>query len=240
MEIKELRRIFNYYRRQLEKKIAMESELHKAIHKVEIEPETTFKKFSFDEVYEKGVSRKNPRTGRTEKYFGEEAVRIQIQSFKRRASAQYMRNTFQKNYVKAMRDNGYSEESIRYFETRMRGVSTRVLTYLLREGRFPDIYFLYTTSKNPMLNELFMEELNNALGISPGGGMAKEVTKVRQQRIRAEANEAFAEANIGMQIRKQRKIFKGASTELQKQGQTFKETKTRETQILQDRFSGKT
>ena len=174
-----LRQQFNYYRRQLQNRLIKEEAFSRARTKgrtPEQRPYNLFKRMDYNDIMQRGISRK--QGWETVTITGEEAVRIQIQSMKNRASKTYQSEAYISNYLSAMVEVGFDYEYVDEAERLFKSVSTDKLTIMIQQNIIPQIYFLYTQDSDQEQEE-FMEELRNVFKKSVP--TTKEVREIKQR-----------------------------------------------------------
>ena len=173
-----LREQFNYYKRRLKERIVSEQAfkygrtlelMSEGARKYSLFLETNL---DFNNVFFKGITRKVGNE--TIRYFGEEAVKIQIASFRFRASKSAQRNAFVKNYLSALKDQGYSNKQISEVYRTFEKLSTDKLTYLIDSGYIPQIAFVYA-------NEDKEETIKRIKNVSENGVSRDELDEVRRR-----------------------------------------------------------
>lgn len=158
VNIKNLRSSFNYYKRQLKRRLINEQAFLLARRggmSIESMPEVLFKSLSFDELYNKGITRKDSK-GNTIRYFGEDAIRMQIDSMRKRGSKTYQSELFVENWLKAAKKAGFSNQGIETARRMLNSVSIDKLTVLAERGFVKQIAFLYADieTENEILNDM--------------------------------------------------------------------------------------
>ena len=174
-----LRQQFNYYRRQLQNRLIKEEAFSRARTKgrtPEQRPYNLFKRMDYDDIIKRGISRK--QGWKTVTFTGEEAVRIQIQSMKNRASKSYQSEAYISNYLSAMVEVGFDYEYVDEAERLLKNVSTDKLTIMIQQNIIPQIYFIYTQDSDQEQEE-FMEKLRNVFKKSVP--TTKEVREIKQR-----------------------------------------------------------
>ena len=174
-----LRQQFNYYKRQLQNRLIKEEAFSRARTKgrtPEQRPYNLFKRMDYNDIMQRGISRK--QGWETVTITGEEAIRVQIQSMKNRASKSYQSETYISNYLSAMVEVGFDYEYIDEAERLLKSVSTDKLTIMIQQNLIPQIYFLYTQDSDDEQEE-FMEELRNVFKTSVP--TTKEVREIKQR-----------------------------------------------------------
>ena len=174
-----LRQQFNYYRRQLQNRLIKEEAFSRARTKgrtPEQRPYNLFKRMDYNDIMQRGISRK--QGWETVTITGEEAIRIQIQSMKNRASKSYQSETYISNYLSAIVEVGFDYEYVDEAERLLKSVSTDKLTIMIQQNLIPQIYFLYTQDSDDEQEE-FMEELRNVFKTSVP--TTKEVREIKQR-----------------------------------------------------------
>lgn len=156
-----LREQFNYYKRQLDRRLIEEQAFKEARRAGSIEGRiiTLFKdeNLNYYKVFNEGITRK--KGAQTVRYVGEEAVKIQISSLKKRASKTYQAERFIDNVEIAMSKKGFTLSQINRADRLLRSASIDKLTLLIQKGLVktpPYIYALYTY-------EEYLDDLENAL-----------------------------------------------------------------------------
>ena len=140
---KNLRQQLNYYRRKLFDIYAEEQASYEAlgIGSIERMPFNLYQHLEYDDVARKGITRK--RRGRTIRYYGAVAVRMQIASLKARTNKANIKSQFITNYLKAMENVGYSPEEVTMVKELLGRLTKEQLTYMLRRGYIPYIAYVY-------------------------------------------------------------------------------------------------
>lgn len=171
-----LREQFSYYKRQMKERLVSEQAFkYGRTFELPTEGRRRYSLFldenlDYNKVFFEGITRKVGKE--TIRYYGEEAVKIQIESFRKRASKSYQRNLFVDNYISAMKDKGYSraqqEEVYRTFNK----LSTDRLAYLVDAGYIPQIEYVYAEEDKKMT----LERIINA---SKSGVSKEELEEVR-------------------------------------------------------------
>lgn len=172
------REAFNYYKKQLRRRYAEEQAGREALGKGTLEafPQNIFKRLDYKSVFEEGITRK--RNGVTVRITGEEAVQLQIQSMRARASKSFQTDRFIQNYMKGVRKVfAYEEpEKIAEIENILRSVSIDKLTILLDKDAIAQIRYLYVT------NESIEDVTANLRNAVKSGVTSQEVKQFRERR----------------------------------------------------------
>lgn len=172
------REAFNYYKKQLRRRYAEEQAGREALGKGTLEafPQNIFKRLDYKSVFEEGITRK--RNGVTVRITGEEAVQLQIESMRARASKSFQTDRFIQNYMKGVRKVfEYEEpEKIAEIENILRSVSIDKLTILLDKDAIAQIRYLYVTDESI---EDIAANLRNAV---KSGVTSQEVKQFRERR----------------------------------------------------------
>lgn len=155
-----LRQQFNYYKRKLENRLISEQAFKEArgVGTIEARINTLFKNLNYDTVFKQGITRKVG--SRTVRFVGSQAVEIQIQSLRQRASKAYQTEQFITNYIISMQNVGFSEENILKVERMLESGSIDKLTLLIDKGVLPSIQFVYSEK---LTEEELVEEIKNAV-----------------------------------------------------------------------------
>lgn len=156
-----LREQFNYYKRQLDRRLIEEQAFKEARGAGTIEGriQTLFNEdnLNYYKVFNEGITRK--KGAKTVRYVGEEAVKIQIASLKKRASKSYQAERFIENVEIAMSIKGFSLSQINRADRLLRSVSVDKLTLLLQKGLVKTPPYIYALDTY----EDYLDELENAL-----------------------------------------------------------------------------
>lgn len=155
-----LREQFNYYKRQLSNRLIQEQAFKEArgIGTIESRIHTMFKHVNYEQVFKQGITRKVG--SKTVRFVGSEAVEIQIQSMRQRASKSFQTENFITNYISAMIRVGFDNGSINKVERMLKSCSTDKLTLLIDKGVLPPIEFIYA---DKMTEEEFVEAVEDAV-----------------------------------------------------------------------------
>ena len=145
-----LRQQFNYYKRQLRNRLIDEQAFIEARGGFSFsgKPSTLFKNLNYEQIMTEGITRKVGN--RTIRYKGEEAVRIQIESLKRRASKSYQAQVFIDNYIKTLSIAGLEVDQIHSIEKLLNKLSIDKLSILIDKGVLPSIQYVYAESDDPV------------------------------------------------------------------------------------------
>ena len=154
-----LREQFNYYKRQLEKRLIEEYTFSRA-RGVSHEglPKSLFKRLDYEDVFKEGITRKVGN--KTIRYIGPEAVEKQIESLRARASKSYQAELYINNYINSLKKVGFSEYNINKIENALKRLSVDKLTYLINENILPQIAFLYNQDTD---EDELTEQILNAI-----------------------------------------------------------------------------
>lgn len=152
-----LREQFNYYKRQVNRRLIDEYVNQRARGlSPEGLPKTLFKNLDYNKIYNEGITRKVGN--KTIRYIGEEAVKIQINSLKNRASKSFQAQNYITNYINALESVGFSDENIIKIKNNLNNLSVDKLTYLINNNILPQIYFLYSEDEDE--DELTQDIIN--------------------------------------------------------------------------------
>lgn len=157
-----LRQQFNYYKRQMKDRL-----LHEQAFKMargvndELNINMLFEHLNFDEVYKTGITRK--LGNETIRVTGIQAVEMQIESLKQRASKTAQANLYISNYMQALYNVGMDVDYISEIYQKMQSVSIDKLTYLIDSGQLKQIAFIYANggTDEEMEQELYETIMNN-------------------------------------------------------------------------------
>ena len=144
-----LRQQFNYYKRQLRNRLIDEQAFIEARGGFSFsgKPPTLFKNLDYEQIMTKGITRKVGN--RTVRYKGEEAVRIQIESLRKRASKSYQAQVFIENYIDTLYIAGLEPDQIDFIEKLLNKLSIDKLSILIDKGVLPSIQYVYAESDDP-------------------------------------------------------------------------------------------
>ena len=145
-----LRQQFNYYKRQLRNRLIDEQAFIEARGGFSFsgKPSTLFKRLNYEQIMTEGITRKVGN--RTIRYKGEEAVRIQIESLKKRASKSYQAQAFINNYINTLSIAGLEPDQIDSIEKLLNKLSIDKLSILIDKGVLPSIQYVYAESDDPV------------------------------------------------------------------------------------------
>ena len=144
-----LRQQFNYYKRQLRNRLIDEQAFIEARGGFSFsgKPPTLFKNLDYEQIMTKGITRKVGN--RTIRFKGEEAVRIQIESLRKRASKSYQAQIFIDNYINTLYIAGLEPDQIDSIEKLLNKLSIDKLSILIDKGVLPSIQYVYAESDDP-------------------------------------------------------------------------------------------
>ena len=171
-----LREQFNYYKRQLQNRLIQEQAFKEArgIGTIEARVYTLFKNLNYDQVYKQGITRKVGY--KTIRFIGDEAVKIQIASIRKRASKSYQTDLFIDNYLTAMEGVGFDDRFIDEAERLLSSISIDKLTLIIDKGILPSIQYLYA---EVISQEEIMQEIKDAV---KSGVTKEELEAVKKRR----------------------------------------------------------
>lgn len=172
-----LRQQFNYYKRQLRNRLIYEKSFKEArgLGTIEEDINTLFQRFDYKDIYEKGLTRKIG--SQTVRFFGEEAIRIQISSFRKRASKTFQVQAFIKNYINSMKKNNFTEDDIQEVEKLLNSISSDRLTLIIDKDILPSIQYLYAQA---ISTGEIMEDIRDAIK----KGVSKEELNIVKERTK--------------------------------------------------------
>lgn len=169
------RQQFNYYKRQLQKRLIYEQAFKYARTKSipDMKNESLFyeENLDFDKVFNEGITRK--RGNMTIRYTGIEAIEIQINSLRQRASKTYQRQAYIDNYLQSMYYAGFEIEDIEEVENLFNNVSSDALTYMVDKGILKSIQYVYANAQK----EETMVSIRNALTNKSVKREAREIAR---------------------------------------------------------------
>ena len=162
-----LRQQFNYYKRQLRNRLIDEQTFIEARGGFSFsgKPSTLFKNLNYEQIMTEGITRKVGN--RTIRFKGEEAVRIQIESLKKRASKSYQAQVFIDNYIKTLSIAGLELDQIHSIEKLLNNLSIDKLSILIDKGVLPSIQYVYAESDDPVkVYDDIMDAINKGVSKS--------------------------------------------------------------------------
>lgn len=170
---KSLRTQFNYAKNQLKRTLIREMAGSRArgLGSIEAKPSLLFTNLDFENVFEQGITRKEK--GKTVRYTGEKAVKIQIQSMRRRSMKSRKKVQFVENYCEALEELGVDSTEIR---KKLEKLSEDKLSLLISKGILPSINYLYGVCDADYDIE---EDIINAID---RGVTSEEVKKYRERK----------------------------------------------------------
>lgn len=185
-----LREQFNYYKRQLQRRLLEEQAFKEARGHGTIEGRilSLFKteNLNYEKVYKEGITRKFGNV--TVRITGERAVATQIQSMRARSSKYMQANLFIRNYVGTLRSQDFDPQKLAKVQQLLEQTPVDKLSILIDKGVLPSIQFIYANGEYTAESDEdeFLEELEDALtsGVAPG-----EVKEIRRR------TKAIKEAN---------------------------------------------
>lgn len=170
-----LREQFNYYKRQLSNRLIQEQAFKEArgVGTIEGRIYTMFKNVNYEQVFRQGITRKVKN--KTVRFVGNEAVQIQIQSFRERASKSFQADMFITNYLDAMIRNGFDDENVEKVERLLQSCSVDKLSLIVDKGILPSIEFIYA---DKLTEEEFVEKVEKAV---TNGVTREELQEVKEK-----------------------------------------------------------
>ena len=155
MDIKKLKRQFNYYVKRLNETMLNERTFIVARGGAMTDrPSNLFKNLNFNKLIEEGLTRKIK--GKTVRITGVEAVKIQIQSLKNRTSRSIQNRRFIDNYLTSLNKIGMDPLQIKAIENALKRTPIDKIKYLTSKNLLPDIYRNYAsaTDTDKLYNEI--------------------------------------------------------------------------------------
>lgn len=171
---KSLRTQFNYVKNQLKRTLISEMAGSRArgLGSIEAKPSLMFKNLDFENVFKHGFTRKEK--GKTVRYTGEKAVKIQIQSMRARSLKSKKKQQFIDNYCEALDELGVETSKIR---KKLEKVSEDKLALLISKGILPSINYLYGVGTNVQYD--IEQDIINAIDY---GVTSEEIKKYRERK----------------------------------------------------------
>lgn len=170
-----LREQFNYYKRQLSNRLIQEQAFKEArgVGTIEGRIYTMFKNVDYEKVFKQGITRKVD--SKTVRFVGNEAVQIQIQSFRERASKSFQADMFITNYIDAMIRNGFDDKNVAKVERLLQSCSIDKLSLIIDKGILPSIEFIYS---DKLTEDEFVKKVENAV---TNGVTSEELREVKEK-----------------------------------------------------------
>lgn len=155
-----LRQQFNYYKRQMKDRLLHEQAFKQArgVSEDNISINMLFERLDFNDIYEHGITRK--LGNETIRVTGIQAVEMQIESLRRRASKTEQANLYIVNYAQSLYQTDMPVEYISEIYQKMQTISIDKLTALLDSGQLKQIAFIYANKNN---DEEYFEELKDEI-----------------------------------------------------------------------------
>ena len=149
------RQLYDARRQYIERKVAEQAfDIARGAQLIEVNFKGLFKHLNYDEIMSVGITRKDSK-GRTVLITGEEAVKIQIMSLKARGNKSTQAEQFKDNYLRSMREVGFTSAEITEARRLLDSISIDALNLLYKEGRIKSIEFTYNNeSKKDTLESL--------------------------------------------------------------------------------------
>lgn len=155
MDMKKLKRQFNYYVKRLNETMLNEITFIVARGGAMTDrPSNLFKNLNFNKLIEEGLTRKIK--GKTVRITGVEAVKIQIQSLKNRTSRSIQNRRFIDNYLTSLNKIGMDPLQVKAIENALKRTPIDKIKYLTSKNLLPDIYRNYAsaTDTDKLYNEI--------------------------------------------------------------------------------------
>lgn len=174
MDMKKLKRQFNYYVKRLNETMLNERTFIVARGGAMTDrPSNLFKNLNFNKLIEEGLTRKIK--GKTVRITGVEAVKIQIQSLKNRTSRSIQNRRYIDNYLTSLNKIGMDPLQVKAIENALKRTPIDKIKYLTSKNLLPDIYRNYASASdtdklyneitrvlNPRKdNQKLMKQINN-------------------------------------------------------------------------------
>lgn len=155
MDMKKLKRQFNYYVKRLNETMLNERTFIVARGGAMTDrPSNLFKNLNFNKLIEEGLTRKIK--GKTVRITGVEALKIQIQSLKNRTSRSIQNRRFIDNYLTSLNKIGMDPLQVKAIENALKRTPIDKIKYLTSKNLLPDIYRNYAsaTDTDKLYNEI--------------------------------------------------------------------------------------
>lgn len=175
---KSLKQQFNYYKKQFLNRLVKEQALKLARTGGGFErlPKTLFERLDYQSIVDTGITRKVGN--KTVRYTGDEAIKVQIESLKRRSSARMQNEIFIYNYCKALDYIDMPFNMVDDIRDKLNSLASDRLAILIDKGVLPQIAFLYSKVKD---YEDLYDEIMNAIDKGLARGELKQLRSKRKE-----------------------------------------------------------
>lgn len=147
---------------------------------------TSYTKLNYERLKKEGTYRieGNAKEGyRRVEYFGDDAIKLQIESLNKMSSKELRKDTFIRNYVNEMRKVGYNLGERENVRRLLKEFSADELNVAIIAGTIPDIYWIYDSNgSDDEYNEIVDKIKKSRTSITP-----------EQQRTREQLTQNYLE-----------------------------------------------
>lgn len=170
-----LKQQYNYYLNKFKEQRIKSQALAVAQGQVyETKPPTMFKKLDYNQLMEQGVTRKVKN--KTVRFYGEEAVKLQIESLKRETNRYSKKQLFIDNYIKILEDLDGDPYLIENLRSKLEHLSVDRLNILIRQGYIETPRYMYQIED---VNGFIQTQINNLTK----RGYTEKATQIRKDII---------------------------------------------------------
>lgn len=170
-----LKQQYNYYLNKFKEQRIKSQALAVAQGQVyETKPPTMFKKLDYNQLIEQGVTRKVKN--KTVRFYGEEAVKLQIESLKRETNRYAKKQAFIDSYIEILENLDGDPYLIESLRSKLEHLSVDRLNILIRQGYIDIPRYMYQIED---VNGFIQDQINNLTK----RGYTEKATQIRQNII---------------------------------------------------------
>lgn len=170
-----LKQQYNYYFKKFKEQRIKSQALAVAQGQVyETKPPTMFKKLDYNELMTQGVTRKVKN--KTVRFYGEEAVRLQIESLKRETNRYAKKQAFIDSYIEILENLDGDPYLIESLRSKLEHLSVDRLNILIRQGYIDTPRYMYQIED---VNGFIQNQINNLTK----RGYTEKATQIRKDII---------------------------------------------------------
>lgn len=170
-----LKQQYNYYLNKFKEQRIKSQALAVAQGQVyETKPPTMFKKLDYNELMTQGVTRKVKN--KTVRFYGEEAVRLQIEGLKRETNRYAKKQAFIDSYIEILENLDGDPYLIESLRNKLEHLSVDRLNILIRQGYIDTPRYMYQIED---VNGFIQDQINNLTK----RGYTEKATQIRKDII---------------------------------------------------------
>ena len=170
-----LKQQYNYYLDKFKEQRIKSQALAVAQGQVyETKPPTMFKKLEYNQLIEQGVTRKVKN--KTVRFYGEEAVKLQIESLKKETNRYAKKQAFIDSYIEILENLDGDPYLIESLRSKLEHLSVDRLNILIRQGYIDAPRYMYQIED---VNGFIQDQINNLTK----RGYTEKATQIRQNII---------------------------------------------------------